>query len=55
MAQISAGESRAYFRPLGDCVMLPNFETFENADAFYESSFHELTHNADIRIMSRRT
>jgi antirestriction protein ArdC len=43
-ATIRHGESRAYFRPAGDFIMLPNFEAFNSRDAYYETAFHELTH-----------
>jgi antirestriction protein ArdC len=38
------GEPRAYYRPLGDFINMPHFETFKNASAYYGVAFHELTH-----------
>ncbi len=38
------GEARAYYRPAGDFVMMPRFESFINGDAYYSTLFHELTH-----------
>jgi antirestriction protein ArdC len=43
-AVINHGESRAYFRPSTDSIMLPNFETFTGAGAYYATAFHELGH-----------
>lgn len=38
------GEARAYYRPAGDFVMMPDFESFKNAARYYGVCFHELTH-----------
>jgi antirestriction protein ArdC len=43
-ADVRHGEARAYYRPLGDYVNLPHFETFTNASAYYGVAFHELGH-----------
>ena len=43
-ADVRHGEARAYYRPLGDYVDLPHFETFTNASAYYGVAFHELGH-----------
>jgi antirestriction protein ArdC len=43
-ATIKHGESRAYWRPSTDVIMLPNFEAFNSRDAYYETAFHELAH-----------
>lgn len=38
------GEARAYYRPIGDFVNMPAFESFTDASAYYGVAFHELTH-----------
>jgi antirestriction protein ArdC len=43
-ATIRHGEARAYYRPIGDFVNLPLFETFKNSSAYYGVAFHELGH-----------
>jgi antirestriction protein ArdC len=43
-ATIRHGEARAYYRPDGDLVNLPPFETFTNASRYYGVAFHELGH-----------
>ena len=35
---------RAYYRPLGDFMNLPHFETFTNAARYYGRRLHELSH-----------
>jgi hypothetical protein len=34
---------------------MPEFDAFRGVDNFYNVAFHEFTHNADARIMTRRT
>jgi len=43
-ADIRHGEARAYYRPIGDYVNLPAFETFKSASGYYATAFHELGH-----------
>jgi len=44
-ADVRHGESRAYYaNEPRDFIMLPDFETFGNADEYYSTAFHELTH-----------
>jgi antirestriction protein ArdC len=38
------GEPRAYYRPIGDYVNMPAFESFTNASRYYGTAFHELGH-----------
>jgi antirestriction protein ArdC len=45
----------AYYAAGRDFISMPYFEAFKDADCFYATIFHELGHNADIRIMPRRT
>lgn len=43
-ASIRHGEGRAYYRPSTDSIMIPDFETFSTASAYYATVFHELAH-----------
>lgn len=43
-AVIRHGEGRAYYRPATDSIMLPDFETFTTAGAYYATALHELGH-----------
>jgi antirestriction protein ArdC len=43
-AAIRPGEARAYYRPIGDYINLPPFETFNDASSYYGVAFHELGH-----------
>ncbi len=43
-ATIHHGEGRAYYRQLTDSIMIPDFETFTSASAYYATVFHELGH-----------
>ena len=45
----------AYYRVSSDTIQLPARERFENAGGYYSTALHELGHNADSRIMPRRT
>ena len=36
--------SEAYYAPGGDFICLPHWESFSNADAYYNTAFHELGH-----------
>src|ERR1700734_1684178 len=56
-ASISHGGGRAFYRPSTDSIQLPLREAFTGtatstpAESFYSTLCHELTHNADTRIM----
>jgi antirestriction protein ArdC len=52
-ADFREGHGEAYFVPSKDFISMPAFANFKNADTFYSTSFHELGHNADTRIMPR--
>jgi antirestriction protein ArdC len=52
-ADIREGNGEAYFVPSRDFISMPAFAGFAGADAFYNVAFHELTHNAEPRIMPR--
>lgn len=43
--EIRYGEQRAYYRPSSDSVNMPKFNTFNSAEEFYSTLFHELTHS----------
>ena len=51
--EIRHGEPRAYYSPSRDLVNLPTPESFDTVGGYYATSFHELAHNADPRIMPR--
>ncbi len=50
-ATVRHGGDRAYYNCGSDHVQMPHFETFRDAESYYATLAHELTHNADIRIM----
>jgi antirestriction protein ArdC len=43
-ADLRHGEAHAYYRPIGDYINLPPFETFKDASSYYGTAFHELGH-----------
>jgi antirestriction protein ArdC len=43
-ADIRYGGNGAFYNLMGDFIQLPNRHQFENAEAFYETAFHELGH-----------
>jgi antirestriction protein ArdC len=43
-ADLRHAEARAYYRPVGDYVNLPHFDTFKSSSAYYGVAFHELGH-----------
>jgi antirestriction protein ArdC len=49
-ADIRHGGNRAFYAIEPDYVQLPPFESFTDAESYYSTKFHELTHNADIGI-----
>jgi antirestriction protein ArdC len=54
-ATIRHGEGRAYFRRQDDSIMLPEFETFTGASAYYATAFHELGHWTGAESRLNRT
>ena len=42
---IKHGGDRAFYRPSADVVQLPHMGTFEDAEAYYGTAFHELVHS----------
>ena len=59
-ADIRYGGTRAYYDRLTDHIQIPESADFIGSptstpqESFYSTVFHELAHNADIRIMPRR-
>jgi antirestriction protein ArdC len=51
-ADIRYGGNQAYYVPSRDFVQMPPFETFRDAESFYQTLGHETVHNADTRINS---
>jgi antirestriction protein ArdC len=43
-ANVSHGGSRAFYRPSTDTVVMPVFEAFRDAESYYATLAHELTH-----------
>jgi antirestriction protein ArdC len=52
-ADFREGMGEAYYAPGADFISMPHFDAFKDSDGFYATGFHELSHNADIRIMPR--
>jgi antirestriction protein ArdC len=52
-ATIKHGGNRAYYAQELDYVQMPPFEAFRDAESYYATLAHELTHNAASRIMPR--
>jgi antirestriction protein ArdC len=52
-ADIREGHGEAYYVTSRDFNSMPAFEAFKGADHFYCTAFHELSHNAESRIMPR--
>ena len=52
-ADIRHGGTQAYYAVEPDYVQMPPVETFENAEAYYATLGHEVTHNAAPWIMLR--
>jgi antirestriction protein ArdC len=50
-ADIRHGGNRAFYAIETDRVQLPPFESFTDPESYYATLLHELTHNADPRIM----
>lgn len=43
-AEVSHGGGRAFFSPSDDFVQMPDFKQFQDANSYYATIFHELTH-----------
>ena len=55
-ADLRHGGNRAFYRGGGsDHVQMPVFECFRSPEAYYATLAHELTHNAEVWIMPRRS
>jgi antirestriction protein ArdC len=54
-ANVRDGEARAYYRPIGDFINLPAFETFKSSNAYYGVAFHELGHWTGAETRLNRT
>jgi antirestriction protein ArdC len=53
-AAIRHGGTMAFYGPRPDHIQLPPIEAFRDAESYYATALHELTHNAARRIMPRR-
>ena len=54
-ADIREGHGEACYVPSRDFISMPAFEAFKDADHFYGTAFHELTHYAEPSVMPRRS
>jgi antirestriction protein ArdC len=54
-ADIRYGGNKAFYSPDGDYVQVPHRHQFETAEAFYETSFHELCHWSEKPVGFDRT
>jgi antirestriction protein ArdC len=54
-ATIRHGGTMALYSVAHDHVQMPPIEAFRDAESYYGVLAHETTHNADFRIMPRRT
>ena len=54
-ADVRHGGNIAYYSISSDYVQMPPFEAFRNPESYYATLAHEMTHNADFRIMPRRS
>ena len=55
-ADLRHGGNRAFYRGgNSDHVQMPAFECFRSPEAYYATLAHELTHNAEVWIMPRRS
>ena len=54
-ADIRHGGAKAYYSPGTDHVQMPPRECFTDEPHYYSTALHELAHNAEFRIMPRRT
>jgi antirestriction protein ArdC len=53
-AEIRHGGNKAFYAIASDMVRMPVYESFRDAESYYATLLHELTHNAAPRIMPRR-
>lgn len=50
---IAHGGGRAAYNPRHDAIVMPLLSEFEEPEHYYATLFHELGHNAELRIMPR--
>jgi len=43
--EIQQGKQRASYNPLSDIISIPRFDSFDTAEEYYSTLFHELTHS----------
>ena len=53
-ADIRFGGPAAFYDTEGDFIQMPEYRHFRDVAGFYATLAHELTHNADTRIMPRQ-
>jgi antirestriction protein ArdC len=52
---LNHGGDRAYYRPSTDSVQLPHLEAFGQAESYYSTLYHELTHSTGHESRLKRT
>jgi antirestriction protein ArdC len=50
-ATLAHGGNRAFYGSSTDSIVLPPFETFRDPESYYVTLAHEMTQDADSRIM----
>ena len=51
----TSDEPQAYYNPAADHIHMPPIATFHDAAGYYGTLAHEACHNAEVRIMPRRS
>jgi len=52
---LTSHDPRAYYSPVKDHIHMPPIATFHDAAGYYGTMAHEVIHNAEVRIMPRRS
>lgn len=52
--EINFGGNRAFYSPLFDKIQMPTFDSFESAEEFYSTEFHELAHSTGAEKRLKR-
>ncbi|MDB5977334.1 MAG: putative ArdC antirestriction protein [Nevskia sp.] len=54
-ADVRHGGGRAFYRLSDDFIQMPEFGAFPDAEGYYATLAHEMTHNAALLFMPRRS
>ena len=52
--EVIHGGSRAYYQPSNDWIRMPEKETFDDAEEYYSTLFHEFTHSTGHKTRLNR-